>query len=79
VITAVPPPDPAQLARGHELGVRIDAIAAEVRAWAGEVDATNADRRLRVQTYSGRVLAALQSARTDLCTLALVMAEGGGG
>lgn len=72
---AVPSPDPAQLARGRELGERLHAVAADVSAWMDEVDASNADRLERVQGYGGRVLASLQSARVDLGTMALAMAE----
>lgn len=74
-MNAVPPPDPAELARGRALGERLDAITAEISSWMDRVDATDAARLERVQLYGGRVLASLLEARTDLGTLALAMAE----
>lgn len=72
---AVPEPDPLQLERGANLGRKLHEIAADVSAWADQVTADNADRYERVQIYSGRVLAGLQSVRTDLGILAMAMAE----
>ncbi|HEU4727702.1 MAG TPA: hypothetical protein VFT22_07430 [Kofleriaceae bacterium] len=73
---AIPPPNPAQISRGRELGERLHAIAADVSAWMDEAGPSgNDDRRNRAQIYGHRVLASLREARTDLGTLALVMAE----
>lgn len=67
----------SQLSRGRELGERLHAIAAEVSQWCDEIDASDADRLLRVETYSNRVLAQLQSVGVDLGTLTLVLASEG--
>lgn len=76
---AIPPPDPAQLARGRELDDRLHAVSADVERWMDEATADNADRLNRAQLYGHRVLEQLQGARTDLGTLTLVMAERGAG
>lgn len=72
---AIPPPNELQLERGADLGRRLHAIAAEVSAWADQVDPNNRDLAQRVEIYSGRVLTGLQSVGTDLGIMAMAMAE----
>jgi hypothetical protein len=64
-------------ARGRAISTSIEEIEQVVRDLAGEVTADNAERYTRVQIYASRVIVALQSARVDVGTLALAIADDG--
>ncbi len=73
--TAVPAPDPAVLARGHDLGQRIASIMADVATWIGEVTPDNSTKFLTAEGHGRNIQASLQSAKVDLGTLALTLAQ----
>lgn len=66
------------LVRGRSISTSIEEIEQVVRDFAAEVTADRpGEIQIRTQLYARRVLASLQSARTDLGTLALVIADDG--
>lgn len=67
----------AILVRGKSISASIEEIEQAVKDLAGEVTADNAERLTRCQAYARRVLHSLLSARTDLGTLALAVADDG--
>lgn len=64
------------LVRGRSIAASIEEIEQVVRDLAAEVTADRpGEVQIRTQLYARRVLASLQSARTDLGTLALAIAD----
>lgn len=66
------------LVRGRSIATSIEEIEQVVRDLAAEVTVDRpGEVPIRTQLYTRRVLASLQSARTDLGTLALAIADDG--
>lgn len=73
-MTAVPPPNEALLARGHELTSRLRDIMADLSAWADELPASR-NESVDARMHADAALISLDHARTAISVFTQIAAE----